>query len=95
MDRIEVEDVETSHHDPVEQNRPNAVERTEGADERHDPARPVRTVHADAPRADRLEPFGERDDDRGERRVALGPVERSIIDADELRVGFPERPPQR
>jgi len=95
VDRVEVEDVEASHDDAVDQNRPNTVERAEGADERYDPAGPVRSIDPDAPRADRLEPFGERHHDGAERRVALGPVERAIIDTDELRVGFAERPPQR
>jgi len=95
MDRLEVEDVEPSHDGPVEQDRPNSLERTESADETQHPAGPVRPVHANLRRADRLEAFGQRHHHGRERREPVGPVEGAIIDADELGMRFAERPPQR
>ena len=95
MDRFEVEDVEPSYDGPVEQDRPNPVERTEGADEGEDPAGPVRTIDPDVPGAHRLEPFGNGHHHGGDRGVPVRTVERSVVDADHLGVGFTERPPQR
>ncbi len=95
MDRVEVEHIEASHYRAVEEDRPYAVERSNRADQGEDLLRPIRPVDPNATGAHRLDVLGQGHDHRRDRGEAVGTVERAIVHAHDLRMGFPEGPPQR
>jgi len=95
MERVEIEDVEPTHDDSIEEHGPHALEGTDAPHEGDHPSRPVGSIDADPRRAHGLDVLRERHDDGGERCVPVAAVERPVIDAHYLGMRFPERPPQR
>jgi hypothetical protein len=95
VERVQVENVEPAHDRAVHENRADAFERSEAADERDDPTRPVRAVDPDPAGSYCLYMFGERQDHGRDRSVPVPARERSVVDPDHPRMRFPEGPPQR
>jgi len=95
VERVQVDDVETSHDGPVEQDGAHAFEGPEASDERDHATRAVSAVDPDPADAYRLHALGQRQDHGGERGVAVRAVERAVVHPDHLRVRFPEGTPQR
>jgi len=95
VQEIEVEDIEPADDRAVEQERPRAFERAEGADETEHLAGPVGPIDPHPADAGRLETLGEAHDDRGDRGVDVPPAERPVVDRDDRRMGLGERAPQR
>lgn len=95
IQRVEIEDVEPAHHRPVEEDRPDAIERAKTPDERNDPPRTVGAVDAHATGTDRLHVLGKRHGHGRHRSVAVPALERTVVDTDHSRVRLPERTPQR
>ena len=95
VESVQVEHVESPDHGSVQENGPDALDSTDGTDERYHATGAVRAVHADASGADRLDVLGEGERDRGERSVPIPPRKRAVIDPDHSRMRLTEGPPQR
>ena len=95
VDRVEVEHVEAADHGPVHKDGPDSFEGAEGSDEPEDPLRPVRPIHAHLAGPDPHEVLRKGHHHGREGGVAVRAGECSVIDADELRMRFAKRPPQR
>ena len=91
---VEVEDIEPTDDGPVEEDRPDPVDRTEAANERDHPARGVGPIDPHAPGPNLLHVLGQRQSDRGHRSVAVAPLEGAVVDPDDAGVGLSEGPPQ-
>ena len=94
MDPVEVEEVEPSDGDPVEEDRAGADEVRGVRKERDDLVGGVVPVDPDAADQHSLDRPGEGERDGDERGVALAARERAVVHADDPKMGFGERPPQ-
>lgn len=95
VERVEVEDVETTHYRSVQQEGADPVERAGRPYEVDHRAGPVGPIDPDDPRADRLHIVRRGKDHRRQRRAAVVPVERAVVDPDHPGVRLHERPTQR
>lgn len=94
VDRVEVDDVEPAENRTIEQHRPDAVERTGRADDRHDASRGVAAVHAHSVGSNRLDLFGHRNHDGRDGRDTVPPDKSAVVHPDHARVDLGERAPQ-
>lgn len=92
---VEVENVESPEHGPVEEESPDPIERTERAHESGHPGRPVCPVHPDPTGSDRLHIGRSRYDDRRDRGVAVAARERPIVHPHDAGMRLREGSPQR
>jgi hypothetical protein len=93
MQRIQVEDVEPPDNGSVKEDRPHAIEGSETPDEGDHAPGPVGPVDPDVRRPYRLDMVGQGDGDRGERSDAFASLERTVVHADDARVGLSEGAP--
>jgi hypothetical protein len=93
-DAVEIDDVEPSERDPVQQDGSDPFELPHGTDEIDEALARVPTVDLDRTDRDALDLVGGRPDDRDDRRPTPTPRERSVVDGDDPRVFLGEGPPQ-
>ncbi len=92
---VEVDHVESPHDGPVQKYGARARPAREAPDERGQVAGRAGAVDRDPAESEGLDPRGDREGDRRDRRPPVSPPERSVVDPDHVEVGFRERPPQR
>jgi len=93
MELVEVEHVEPPDDRAVEEDGSGALERRERSDEGEHPSGAVRAVHADSIPSQGFDLLGQDQGYGRDGREPVGPVERSVVDADDPRVNLPERAP--